>query len=62
MVKEKFSIKERANFELKENAVAEDIKDKLDLIAIAKQSNYMYYTFNYAYAGTTRLTMNVLLH
>ena len=61
-MKEKFSIKERANFELKENAAAEDIEDELDLIAMAEQSNYTYHTFNHAYASTTRLTMNVLLH
>ena len=61
-MKEKFSIKERANFELEENAAAEDIEDELDLIAMAEQSNHTYHTFNHAYAGTTRLTMNVLLH
>jgi superfamily II DNA helicase RecQ len=61
IVKEKFSIKERANFELEENA-AEDIEDELDLIAMAEQSNHTYHTFNHAYAGTTTLTMNALLH
>jgi hypothetical protein len=35
IIKEKFSIKERANFNLKES-VREDIKDKLDLIALIK--------------------------
>ena len=59
--KEKFLSKERANFELKDNVV-EDIEDKLDLIAIAEQSNHIYYTFNYVYTGTTRLTINTLLH
>ena len=53
--------KEQANFELKDNVV-EDIEDKLDLIAIAKQSNHTYHTFNYIYTGTTKLTINALLH
>ena len=33
--KEKFSIKERANFDLKDG-IREDIKDELDLIALTK--------------------------
>ena len=53
--------KEQANFELKDNVV-EDIEDKLNLIAIAKQSNYIYYIFNYIYTNTTKLTMNALLY
>ena len=35
ITKEKFSIKERANFDLKDG-IREDIKDELDLIALAK--------------------------
>jgi hypothetical protein len=35
IIKEKFSIKERANFNLKES-IKEDIKDKLNLITLAK--------------------------
>jgi hypothetical protein len=61
ITKEKFSVKEQANFNLKEG-VGEDIKDELDLVALAELSNYTCYTFNYAYAGTTTLTMNTLLH
>ena len=61
ITKEKFSIKERANFDLKEG-VGEDIKDELDLVALAKLSNYSYYTFNHVYARTTTLTINTLLY
>ena len=35
ITKEKFSIKERANFNLKDG-IRENIKDELDLIALAK--------------------------
>jgi hypothetical protein len=59
--KEKFSAKERANFDLEDN-LGEDIKDELDLVALAEQSNHSYYTFNHGYAGTTTLTINTLLH
>ena len=61
ITKEKFSIKERANFDLKES-VGEDIKDELDLVALAKQSNHSYYTFNYIYASITTLTISALLY
>jgi hypothetical protein len=33
--KEKFSVKERANFDLEES-IREDIKDELDLVALAE--------------------------
>ena len=61
ITKEKFSAKERANFDLEEG-VGEDIEDELDLVALAELSNHTYHTFNHAYAGTTTLTMNTLLH
>ncbi|KFZ22843.1 hypothetical protein V502_02678, partial [Pseudogymnoascus sp. VKM F-4520 (FW-2644)] len=48
--KEKFSAKDRANFDLEDNGV-EDMEDELDLIAMAEQSNHTYRTFNQAYAG-----------
>ena len=35
ITKEKFSVKERANFDL-EDGIREDIKDELDLITLAK--------------------------
>lgn len=59
--KEKFSAKERANFDL-EDQFGEDIEDELDLVALAELSNHSYHTFNHGYAGTTTLTMNTLLH
>jgi Lhr-like helicase len=61
ITKEKFSAKERANFDL-EDSIGEDIEDELDLVALAELSNHTYHTFNHAYAGTTTLTMNTLLH
>ncbi|KAH7418798.1 hypothetical protein BKA64DRAFT_563482 [Cadophora sp. MPI-SDFR-AT-0126] len=61
ITKEKFFVKERANFDLEES-VGEDIEDELDLVALAEPSNHTYHTYNHAYAGTTTLTMNTLLH
>jgi hypothetical protein len=61
ITKEKFSVKERANFDLKDN-IREDIKDKLDLVTLAELSNYIYYIFNYIYTSTTTLTISALLY
>lgn len=61
ITKEKFSAKERANFNLKEN-LGDDIEDELDLVALAELSNHSYHTFNHVYAGITTLTMSALLH
>ena len=61
ITKEKFSVKERANFDL-DDSIGEDIEDELDLVALAELSNHSYHTFNHAYAGTTTLTMSALLH
>jgi hypothetical protein len=61
ITKEKFSVKERANFDLEDGA-AEDIEDELDLVVLAELSNHSFHTFNHAYAGTTTLTINTLLH
>jgi hypothetical protein len=61
ITKEKFSAKERANFDL-EAGVGEDVEDELDLVALAELSNHTYHTFNHAYAGSTTLTMSALLH
>jgi hypothetical protein len=41
ITKEKFSVKERANFDL-EDSIKEDIEDELDLIALAELSNHIY--------------------
>jgi hypothetical protein len=59
--KEKFSIKEKANFDL-EGGVAKDPKDELDLITIAEQSNHTYGTFNRVYTRSTTLTISTLLY
>lgn len=61
ITKEKFLAKERANFELKDG-MGEEFEDELDFMALAELSNHSYHTFNYAYAGTTTLTMSALLH
>ncbi|OBT81161.1 hypothetical protein VE02_10169, partial [Pseudogymnoascus sp. 03VT05] len=61
ITKEKFAAKERANFNA-EDTVGDNIEDELDLVALAELSNHSYRTFNHAYAGTTTLTMNTLLH
>jgi hypothetical protein len=59
-MKEKFSAKERAKFDLEEVA-GEDIKDEQDLVALAELSNYIYRTFNHVYTRTTTLTISALL-
>jgi hypothetical protein len=61
ITKEKFSIKERANFDLEEG-VREDIEDELDLITLIELSNYTFYTFNHTYTRTMTLIINTLLY
>ncbi|KFY99227.1 hypothetical protein V498_00910 [Pseudogymnoascus sp. VKM F-4517 (FW-2822)] len=61
ITKEKFAANVRANFDVEDN-LGDDIEDELDLVALAELSNHSYHTFNHAYAGTTTLTMNTLLH
>ncbi|KAF8853058.1 hypothetical protein BDZ45DRAFT_749007 [Acephala macrosclerotiorum] len=61
ITKEKFSVKERANFDLEKSA-EKNIENELDLVALVELSNYTFYTFNYVYTGTTTLTMNTLLY
>jgi hypothetical protein len=61
IIKEKFSVKERANFDLEEG-VGEDIEDELDLVALIELSNHTFHTFNHAYIRTTTLTINTLLY
>jgi hypothetical protein len=61
--KEKFSVKEQANFDLRSGQELGDIdEEELDLVALAEHGNHSYPTFNRAYAGSTTLTMNALLH
>lgn len=40
----------------------EEMEDELDRIAMAEQSSDTYRTINQAYAGSSMLTMNTLLH
>lgn len=61
ITKEKFSNRERANFDLEDMAQG-DIDDEQELVALAEMSNHTYQTFNHAYAGTTTLTMSALLN
>ncbi|KAJ3464901.1 hypothetical protein MRS44_009687 [Fusarium solani] len=62
ITKEKFSAKERANFDLEEIAAAKEVEDKAALADLAGMSNHSYRTFNHAYASSTTLTMSTLLH
>lgn len=57
ITKEKFSPKERANFDLGFAGAG-----VVDLVALAELSNHSYRSFNHAYAGATQLTMSTLLH
>jgi hypothetical protein len=61
IIKEKFSIKKRANFNLKKS-VEKNIKNKLDLVALIELNNHIYYIFNYIYANITTLIINILLY
>ncbi|KAH6986773.1 hypothetical protein EDB80DRAFT_589988, partial [Ilyonectria destructans] len=62
IIKEKFSAKEQANFDLEELAASEEVEDEADLADLAGISNYSYRTFNHAYAGGTTLVITALLH
>lgn len=62
ITKEKFSSKERGNFDMEELGANEHVEDEMDLVDLAEMSNHSFRTFNHAYAGTTTLTMSTLLH
>lgn len=62
ITKEKFSVKEQANFNLGEIAASEEVEDEVELAFLAGMSNHSFRTFNYAYAGSTTLTMTNSLH
>src|SRR5205085_6614463 len=59
--KQHFSAKDPGPFEL-ENVEAADVGEELDLFAMAEQGNDSCATFEQAYAGSTTLNMNTLLH
>jgi hypothetical protein len=63
ITQEKFGTRERANFNLSDTAgIVEDNEDESDLAMLAGMGNHTVQTMHHAYAGTTTLTMTVLLH
>jgi len=62
ITKEKFTPKERANFNLEEINTPEAIKEEDLIVDLAEASNHSFQTFNHAYAGSTTLTMSTLLY
>ncbi|KFA66734.1 hypothetical protein S40285_09771, partial [Stachybotrys chlorohalonatus IBT 40285] len=64
ITKEKFTARERANFQLQDVDVdgLEGIEDEELMIDLAKASNHSYRTFNHAYAGSTTLAIDTVLH
>lgn len=62
ITKEKFSGAERANFDLDASGAVDGVEDEDEVVALAEMSNHGYRTFNHAYAGSTTLTLTVLLH
>jgi hypothetical protein len=57
-----FTPKERANFNLEDINTPEAIEEGNLIVDLAEGSNHSFRTFNYAYAGSTTLTMSTLLH
>jgi hypothetical protein len=49
------------NFDLKDG-IRENIKNKLNLVALVELSNHIYYTFNYIYASIITLIISALLY
>ncbi|KAJ9421294.1 hypothetical protein QL093DRAFT_2576904 [Fusarium oxysporum] len=62
ITKEKFSPKEQANFHLHEIATLDEVEDETELADLAGMSNHSFRTFNFAYAGSTTLTVTNSLH
>ncbi|KAF9767808.1 hypothetical protein IL306_014962 [Fusarium sp. DS 682] len=62
ITKEKFSPKEQANFNLHEIATLDEVEDETELADLAGMSNHSFRTFNFAYAGSTTLTVTNSLH
>ncbi|EGU73388.1 hypothetical protein FOXB_16102, partial [Fusarium oxysporum f. sp. conglutinans Fo5176] len=62
ITKEKFSPKEQANFHLHEIATLDEVEDETELADLAGMSNHSFHTFNFAYAGSTTLTVTNSLH
>lgn len=62
ITKEKFTPKERANFNMEDITAPETIEEEEAIVDLAEASNHSFRTFNHAYAGSTTLTMSTLLH
>lgn len=62
ITKEKFTPKERANFNMDDIDAPEAVDEEDLIVDLAEGSNHSFRTFNYAYAGSTTLTMNTILH
>ncbi|EAQ91762.1 hypothetical protein CHGG_03697 [Chaetomium globosum CBS 148.51] len=63
ITKEKFTGRERANFDLEELDEPEEAIEEEDLLVdLAESSNHSFRTFNHAYAGSTTLAMNTIMH
>ncbi|KAJ9130107.1 DEAD/DEAH box helicase [Pleurostoma richardsiae] len=62
ITKEKFSARERANFDLEDAAATEEVEEEAELAYLAGMSNHSFRTFNHSYAGSTTLTVSTLLH
>lgn len=63
ITKEKFTARERANFDLEEvAATGEAAEEDGLLVALAEGSNHSFRTFNYAYAGSTTLAIDTVIY
>ena len=63
ITKEKFIVRERANFNLEDLDTREEvIKEEDLLIDLAKSNNHSFYIFNYIYASSTTLAINIIIY
>ncbi|KAH6959554.1 hypothetical protein BKA56DRAFT_449155, partial [Ilyonectria sp. MPI-CAGE-AT-0026] len=62
ITKEKFTPKERANFNMEDIAAPEVVEEEEPMADLAVASNHSFRTFNHAYAGSTTLVMSTPLH
>ena len=62
ITQKKFSAQEQANFSQDGAISVEDNEDKSKLATLASMGNHTARTIHHAYAGTTTLTITVLLH
>jgi hypothetical protein len=64
ITKERFTLRERANFNMDDIGGLEEevVEEEGLLVDLAESSNHSFRTFNMAYAGSTMLTMSMLLH